>query len=87
MYAKLLQQISIPPAAALSNPIYTPAVDGCYGFVPGPVHEMGKHVIPLIVRVELFNVKDAEAILFTCILKSLLVEYMYVCLYNRYPLL
>ena len=38
-------------------------------FVPDPVHEMGPHAIPLVVRVELFNVRDAEAFPLTCILK------------------
>ena len=73
MYGKLLQQISIPPAAELSNPTYTPATDGWVGFVDDPVHEMAPHVIALVVRVELFNVRDAEAFPLTCILKSLFV--------------
>ena len=71
---RLLQQISIPPAAALSNPTYTPAADGWVGFVPDPVHEMGPHVIPLVVRVELFNVRDAEAFPLTCIFKVIVVH-------------
>ena len=40
-------------------------------FVPDPVHEMGPHVIALFVRVELFNVRDAEAFPITCIFKVL----------------
>ena len=52
MSGKVLQQISIPRAAELSNPRYTPAADGWVGFVPDPVHEMGPHVILLVVRVE-----------------------------------
>ena len=62
MYAEALTQISISPAAALSNPKYTPAADGVVGFVPYPVHEMGPYVIRLVVRVELFNVREAEAL-------------------------
>ena len=76
---KVLQQISIPPAAELSNPTYTPAKVRCVGFVPDPVHEMGPHVIALVVRVELFNVRDAEAFPLTGFLKSLLVP-LYVVL-------
>ena len=49
MYAEELKQISIPPAAELSNPIYTPATDGIVGFVDDPVHEMAPHVIALII--------------------------------------
>ena len=67
------EHISIPPAAALSNPIYTPATVGAVGFVPDPEHEIGPHVILLVVRVELFNVREAEAFPFTSMLKSLFV--------------
>ena len=67
MYGKVLQHISIPRAAELSNPRYTLAADGWVGFVPDPVHEMGPHVIPLVVEVELFNVRDSEALPLTCI--------------------
>ena len=74
MYIEELTQIVMPPAAAISNPIHTPAADGTVGFVDDPVHEMAPHVIALVVRVELFNVRDAEAFPLTCILKSLLVE-------------
>ena len=73
MYGELLQQISIPPAAALSNLIYTPATVGCVGCVVDPVHEMAPHAILLIVRVELFIVRDADALPCTCILISLFV--------------
>ena len=51
----------MPPAAALSNPTYTLAVDGWAGFVPDPVHEMGPHVIALVVNVELFKVRVGDA--------------------------
>ena len=51
MYAEELRQISIPPAAALSNPIYPPAANGTVGLVDDPVHEMPPHVIALVVRV------------------------------------
>jgi hypothetical protein len=57
----------------LPNPIYTPATIGVVGFVLDPVHEMGPHVIPLVVSVELFNARAVEAFPFTCILKSLFV--------------
>ena len=73
MYREVLQQISIPPAAELSNPTYTPATDGAVGCVVVPEHEMATHVILLVVRVELINVRDADALPFTCILKSLFV--------------
>ena len=72
MYGKLLQQISIPPAAELANPTYTPAAGGCVGFTADPVHAMGPHVIALVVNVVLFNVRDGDALLLTYILKSLL---------------
>ena len=71
MYAEVLTQMFIPPAAALSNPIYTPAVDGTVGFVDDPVHEMAPHVVAWVVRVELFNLRDTEAFPFTCILKNI----------------
>ena len=61
MYGELLQQISILPAAELSNPTYTLAVDGAVGFVDDPVHETAPHVILLLLGVVLFNVRDAEA--------------------------
>ena len=73
MYGELLQHISIPPVAEVPNPRYTPAVVGDNCCVLVPVHEIGPHVIALVVRVELFNVRDAEAFPLTCILKSLLV--------------
>ena len=60
----------IPPGAALSNPIYTPAGDGTAGFLDDPVHEMAPHVIALVVRVELFNVREAEAFPLTLIVKK-----------------
>ena len=72
MYGKLLQQISIPPAAELSNPTYTPAAYGWVGFIAVPVHETPLHVIALVVNVVLFNVSDGDAPLLTYILKSLL---------------
>ena len=62
----------IPPGAALSNPIYTPAGDGTAGFLDDPVHEMAPHVIALVVRVELFNVREAEAFPLTFIFKKTL---------------
>ena len=71
LYGELLQHISIPPAAALSNPTYTLAIDGTDGFVDDPVHEMAPDVKALVVRVELFNVTDAEAFPLACILQSL----------------
>ena len=61
MYAEVLTQMFIPPAAALSNPIYTPAADGTVGFVDDPAHEMASHVIALAVRVELFDGREAES--------------------------
>ena len=61
MYGKLLQQIAIPPAAELSNPTDTLAADGWVGFVLDPVHEMGPHVIALVVNVVLFSVRDGDA--------------------------
>ena len=67
MYAEELRQISIPPAAALSNPIYPPAANGTVGLVDDPVHEMAPHVIALVVRVDFFNVREAEAFPLTCI--------------------
>ena len=73
MYEELVQQISSPRVAALSNPVYTPAAFGTAGFLLDPVHEMGPHVILLVVNVELFNVGEAEACPLTCILKSLFV--------------
>ena len=69
MYAEEPSHIFIPPAAALSNPIYTPAADGTVDFLDDPVHEMAPHVIALVVKVELFNVKETEAFPLTCILK------------------
>ena len=59
----------IPPGAALSNPIYTPAGDGTAGFLDDPVHEMAPHVIALVVRVELLNFREAEEFPLTCILR------------------
>ena len=73
MYGELLQQISFPPAAEVSNPTYTLAVDGTVGFVDDPVHGMAPHVILLVVRIKLFNVRDPEAFPFTYILKTFLV--------------
>ena len=73
MYCVLLEQISIPPTAALFNPIFTPATAGVVGFVPDPVHDMGPYVLPLVVRVELDNAREGEAFPLTCILKSLFV--------------
>ena len=64
MYGVLLVQISIPPAAELSNPIYTLAVVGVVGFVD-PLHELGPHVISLVVRVDLFNVRGGNVVPFT----------------------
>ena len=54
MYIEELTQIVMPPAAALSNPIHTPAADGTVGLVDDPVHEMAPHVIALVVRVDFF---------------------------------
>ena len=62
IYGEPLQDISIPPATEESNPINTPATDGVVGFIPVPVHEIGPHVIALVVRVELFNVREGEAL-------------------------
>ena len=70
MYIEELTQIVMPPAAALSNPIHTPAADGTVGLVDDPVHEMAPHVIALVVRVEFFNVREAEAFPLTCILRN-----------------
>ena len=70
MYAEEPTHISMPPVAALPNPTYTPAADGTVGFVDDPVHEMAPHVIALVVRVELFNVRVAEAFPLTCIFKT-----------------
>ena len=67
MYVEDLSQMSIPLAAALSNPIYTLAADGVVGLVPDTVHEMGPPVILLVVTVELFNVREAEAFPLTCV--------------------
>ena len=66
MYGELLQQISIPPAEALSNPIYTPATDGTVGFVVVPEHKMAPQVILLVVRIKLFNVRETDAFQFAC---------------------
>ena len=66
LYAEELTHISIPPAAALANPTYTPATDGAVGCVDDPVHEMAPHVIALVVRVELFNVGEAAAFPLSC---------------------
>ena len=79
MYRNVLEQISIPPDDDESMPMYTPAAVGTVVFVPDPVHEMGPHIIAFVVRVELFNVRDAETFPLTCILNSLLVE-LYVIL-------
>ena len=57
----MLAHIARPPTAALANRLYTPAVVGVVGCVPDPVHEIGPHVVLLVLRVELFNVRDAEA--------------------------
>ena len=73
MYGELLQQIALPLAAEVSNPRHTPAVVGDNCFVHVPVHEITPHVIALVVRVELFYVRYAEAFPVTCILKSLFV--------------
>ena len=73
MDGELLQQLSIPQAVSQSNLIYTPATVGCVGFVVDPAHEMAPHVILLVVRVKLFNVRDAHALPFTWILISLFV--------------
>ena len=56
----------MPPAAALPMPIYTPAAVGIVGCVPDPVHAMGPRVIPLVVNVELLNVREAAAFPLTC---------------------
>ena len=73
MYIEELTQIVMPPAAGISNPIHTPAADGTVGLVDDPVHEMAPHVIALVVRVELFYVREVQAFPLTCILKSLFV--------------
>ena len=67
MCGLLLVHISKPPAATLAIPIYEPATVGVVGFVPDPVHEMGPHVIPLVVRVELVNVREGDAFPFACL--------------------
>ena len=73
MYAEALRQISTPPAEELSKPTYTPATDGTVGCAYDPVHEMARHDVALVVRVKLFNVRDAEAFPLACISKSLFV--------------
>ena len=65
MYCALLAQISLTPVAELSSPIYTPAGDGVVVFAPDPVHEMGPHGMPLVVRLELVNVNEGEVCPFT----------------------
>ena len=61
MYWHAIEQISIPPDDDKSMPMYTPTAVGTVVFVPDSVHEMGPHVIALVVRVVLFNVRDAKA--------------------------
>ena len=75
----MLEQISSPPAATSSNPIYTPATVGDVGCVPDPVHEIGPHVIALVVRVELFYVREAEAFPLTHVNKSRFVVTKHCC--------
>ena len=67
MYCVLLAQTSIPPAAEVSIPIYTPATDGVVELVTDPVHGMGPHVIRLVVILELVPAREGEAFPFTCI--------------------
>ena len=69
----MLAHISIPPADALSKPICMLATVGVVGFVIVLEHGVAQHVILLVVRVALFNVRDAEACPLTCISKSLFV--------------
>ena len=80
MYWNALEHISIPLDDDEPMPMYTPAAVGTVVLVPDPAHEMGPHVIALVFRVELFNVRDAEAFPLTSILRSLLVE-LYVILH------
>ena len=68
------------PAAALSILIYTPAAVGAVGFVPDPAHAMGPRVIPLVVIVELFDVREAEVCPFTCSLQIVVC-----CIVNNSP--
>ena len=65
MYAENLHKCSFLPLR--HYPIqYTRlqliAVDGAVDFVDDPVHEMAPHVILLVVRSELFNVREAELV-------------------------
>ena len=69
MYGVLKVQISIPPVAALSNPIYTPLDVGVVGFTVGPEQYIAPDVILLVVRIESVTVREGEPFPFTCILK------------------
>ena len=69
MYWNVLEQISIPPDDNEPMPMYTPPAVGTVVCVPDPMHEMGPHVKALVVRVKLFNVRDAEACPLTYICK------------------
>ena len=63
MYYVQLAHRSIPHAAALSIPIYTPTNVGVVVFVPDPAHEMAPHVMSLFVNVEFATVHDGDDII------------------------
>ena len=45
IYTLVLEQMSIPPTAALSNPIYTLATVAVASFAADPVREMAPHAM------------------------------------------
>ena len=51
IYRPVLEHITIPPAVALPNPIFTQAIVGGVGFVVEPVHEMAPHDMLFAVNV------------------------------------
>ena len=57
----------MPPDDNASNPMCTQTAVGSVVFVVVPEHDMAPHVILFVVRVVLFNVRDAEAFPLTCI--------------------
>ena len=61
MSCVLRANLSILPVAELSIRIYTPATDGVVAFVVDPVHEIARHLAPLVVHVELVNVNEGGA--------------------------
>ena len=60
MYGVRLAHTSIPPAAAVSNPIYIPTEVGTVGFTVEPEKYIAPDVILLVVRIDLFTVRIAR---------------------------